>query len=62
MPLTGSKKTVEIMNKMNNLCNYDLVCAIETAQVELALELSEKLSPLPQLPKDASSSVLVRFW
>ena len=60
--LSGSKLDIEIMHKMNNSCSYDQVRKIETAQAELAIELSEKQFPLPLVPKDEYSSVLLRLW
>ena len=47
---------------MNNCCSYDRVCAIETAQAELAIELSKRQFPLPLIPKDEYSKVLLRLW
>ncbi len=60
--LDGSRQDIDIMHKMNNCCSYDLVRAIETAQAELSIELSKRQFPLPIIPKDEFSSVLVRFW
>ena len=42
--IDGSRQDIDIMHKMNNCCSYDLVRAIETAQVELAIELSKTIS------------------
>ena len=60
--IDGSRQDIDIMHKMNNCCSYDLVRAIETAQAELAIELSKRQFPLPIVPKDEYSSVLIRFW
>ena len=59
--LTGSKKTIEILSKMGNSCTYDRVREIETAQAELAQEFRKGQFPLPLVPKDELSKVLVRF-
>ena len=60
--LTGSKKTIKILNKLNNSCTYDRVRQIETAQAELAQEFAFGQFPLPLVPKDEFSKVLIRFW
>ena len=60
--IDGSRQDIDIMHKMNNCCSYDLVHAIETAQAEVAIELSKTQFPLPIVPKDEYSSVLIWFW
>ena len=60
--ISGSRQDIDIMHKMNNCCSYDLVRAIETAQAELAIELSSRQFPLPLAPKDDFCYVLLRIW
>ena len=60
--ISGSRLDIDIMYKMNNCCSYDRVRAIETAQAELAIELSKRQFPLPLIPKDEYSRVLLRLW
>ena len=56
------KRPSIFLSKMKDSCNYDIVREIETAQAELAQELSKGQLPLPLIPKDDSSTVLVLFW
>ena len=60
--LTGSKKIIQILNRLNNSCTYERVRQIETAQAELAQQFTKRDFPLPLVPKDESSKVFVRFW
>ena len=59
---TGLGKPVEILNGFNNSCTIDRVREIETAQAEVGDHFSEGNFPLPLLPKDESSNVLLRIW
>ena len=60
--ISGARLDIDIMHKMNNCCSYDRVRAIETAQAELAIELSKREFPLPLVPKDEYCIVLLRLW
>ena len=60
--MTGLSKPIEILAAYNNSCTIDRVREIETAQAEIALSFSKGNFPLPVLPKDESSKVLLRLW
>ena len=60
--LTGSKLTIDILYNLNNSCSYDKTREIGTAQAELAIKFANLDFPLPSIPKDESSKVLVHFW
>ena len=60
--LSGSRLPIDILHKLNNSCTYDRIREIGTAQAELAQEFAKGNFPLPLIPKDDSSKVLVHFW
>ena len=60
--ISGSRQDIDIMHEMNNCCSYDIVRSIETAQAELAIELSKRQFPLPLVPKDEFCYTLLRIW
>ena len=59
--MTGLSKLIEILSAYNNPCSIDQVREIETAQAEVAPSFSKGNFPLPLLPKDSLSKVLLRI-
>ena len=60
--MTGSRQTIEILEKLNNSCTYDRTREIAMDQAELVQEFAKGEFPSPLVPKDKQSKVLVRFW
>ena len=59
--LTGSRKIIDIVNKLGHCINYNTVCDIETSQAELVQEEAATSSILPLQPKD-HQPVYTHFW
>ena len=57
--ITGLKKPITISARLGHSCNYNKIQEIQTAQAELAQEMS---SPLPLIPVDSTSKVKTFFW
>ena len=60
--ITGQRKTVDILNRLEHCWTYNLICEIETALAEKAQQISLKDSLLPKQPADVDSYVLTVFW
>ena len=60
--ITGQRKTVDILNRLEHCWTYNLTCEIETALAEKAQQISLKDSLLPIQPADVDSYILTVFW
>ena len=60
--ITGQRKTVDILNRLEHSWTYNLTCEIETALAEKAQQISLKDSLLPIQPADVDSYILTVFW
>ena len=55
--LTGQKIPIDLLSKVGNCHNYNLVELVETAQAELVQEMKEAGFPLPVMPLNADGIV-----
>ena len=53
--LTGSRKVVDILNKLGHCINYNMVYDIETSQAEIVQEEASSISVFPFHPIAAES-------
>ena len=60
--LTGSRKIVDILNKLGHCINYNMVCDIETSQAELVQEEASSKCVLPIEPSTPTESIWTHFW
>ena len=60
--ITGLKKPITILARLGHSCNYNKIQEIQTAQAELAQEMSSLQHPLPLIPVDSTSKVKTFFW
>ena len=60
--ITGQRKTVDILKRLEHCWTYNLTCEIETALAEKAQQISLKDSLLSIQPADIDSYVLTVFW
>ena len=60
--ITGSRRAVEINNKLGHGMNYNLTCECETAIAEKSLRMAEQSNILPLEPFDCDSFVPTYFW
>ena len=56
------KKPITILARLGQSCNYNKIQEIQTAQAELAQEMSSLQHPLPLIPVDSTSKVKIFFW
>ena len=55
-------KPITILARLGHSCNYNKIQEIQTAQAELAQEMSFLQHPLPLIPVDSTSKVKTFFW
>ena len=61
--LTGLKSPIQILSHLGHPIDYNIVCQIETAEAEKALQFYEKDGILCSLePANETSMVLTYFW
>ena len=60
--ITGLKKAITVLARLGHSCNYNKIQEIQTAQAELAQEMSSLQHPLALIPVDSTSKVKTFFW
>ena len=60
--ITGSRKVIDILNKLGHCIDYNITCEIETSQAVKAQELANISLTLPLLPSADNDTLDTYFW